>query len=204
VSAEPAAPAEETAGDPLMHDVRRWTQTLTHTNEAAHDPKQILSDGIRDVTETLVPIRFERRVADGAETMYRGMGLPHAHFIRDTKLGTMRARLGFGTNIERTIPKCTFPLAFSPDVFHVALDKGVDIVIEDALAPKIVSRIPLWHQQAMPAKSFLLLPVMVKNQAIGLFYADSEQAEGIKVTPQQLGLLRTLRSQVVLAFKQKM
>jgi hypothetical protein len=191
--------------DVLLQNVNAM-DALESNSEPAHDPEQILSAGIRDVTETLVSdLALNDVLQMVLETMYRSMGFSRTLiFIRDTKLSTMRARFGFGEHIERIIPKCVFPLAFAPDVFHVALDKGVDIVIEDALSPKIHSRIPQWHQQAMTAKSFLLLPVMVKTQAIGLFYADSEQADGIKITPQQLGLLRTLRSQVVLALKQKM
>jgi hypothetical protein len=190
--------------DVLLQNVHEM-DALENNNQPSHDPEHILSAGIRDVTETLVSDFALNDVLQMVlETMYRGMGFTRTLiFIRDAKLNTMRARFGFGDNIERIIPKCVFPLAFAPDVFHVALDKGVDIVIEDALAPKIVTRIPLWHQQAMTAKSFLLLPVMVKSQAIGLFYADSEDAEGLKINPQQLGLLRTLRSQVVLALKQK-
>jgi len=45
-----------------------------------------------------------------------------------------------------------------------------------------------------------LLPVTHKSKAIGLLYADSVR-QGIKLTAEQLGFLRTLRSQVVLAFK---
>jgi len=206
-STEAATDTEDTVGtdtDVLLQNVTAMDAT-DNSADTVHDAEQILSAGIRDVTETLVSDFALNDVLQMVlETMYRGMGFSRTLiFIRDTKLNTMRARFGFGNNIERIIPKCSFPLAFAPDVFHVALDKGVDIVIEDALAPKIVSRIPQWYQQTMTAKSFLLLPVMVKNQAIGLFYADSEQAEGIKITPEQLGLLRTLRSQVILALKQK-
>ncbi len=61
-------------------------------------------------------------------------------------------------------------------------------------------RIPEWLRRVMNPKSFLLLPVALKSTSIGLLYADSERA-GIKLDPQQLGSLRTLRSQVVLAFK---
>jgi HD-like signal output (HDOD) protein len=207
-SNEAEADTDASAGtdtDVLLQNVHAM-DAMESTTETSHDPEHILTAGIRDVTETLVSDFALNDVLQMVlETMYRGMGFTRTLiFIRDTKLGTMRARFGFGEHIERIIPKCVFPLAFAPDVFHVALDKGVDIVIEDALAPKIVSRIPQWHQQAMTAKSFLLLPVMVKNQAIGLFYADSEHAEGLKITPQHLGLLRTLRSQVILALKQKM
>jgi GAF domain-containing protein len=86
-------------------------------------------------------------------------------------------------------------------VFHVALEKGVDIAIEDTQAANIIERIPLWHRQAVTAKSFLLLPVVLKSQTIGLLYADSDRPDAVKITAEQLGLLRTLRSQVALAFK---
>jgi hypothetical protein len=45
---------------------------------------------------------------------------------------------------------------------------------------------------------------MIKDKAIGLFYADMEQANGLHVSQKQLSLLRTLRNQAVLAIKQKM
>lgn len=206
VTAEETNAAEDlgTDTDVLLQDINAVDALEQHDNPT-HDPEQILSAGIRDVTETLVSDFALNDVLQMVlETMYRGMGFTRTLiFIRDAKLGTMRARSGFGDNIERIIPKCVFPLKFTPDVFHVALDKGVDIVIEDALSPKIVNRIPEWHRQTMTAKSFLLLPVMVKGQALGLFYADCDRVEGININPQQLGLLRTLRSQVVLALKQK-
>jgi GAF domain-containing protein len=112
----------------------------------------------------------------------------------------MRARFGFGAEIERLIPLCGFPLAFAPDVFHIALEKGVDLVIEDPRADNIRQRIPDWLHRVMEPKSFLLLPIVLKSTAIGLLYADSQRG-GIKLDAEQLGALRTLRSQVVLAFK---
>jgi hypothetical protein len=41
----------------------------------------------------------------------------------------------------------------------------------------------------------------MKDQVIGLLYADCERADAMKIDAELLGLLRTLRSQVVLAFK---
>lgn len=189
------------ADDPLMQNI--GALDALDNGAAAQDPREILSSGIRDVTETLASdFALNDILQMVLETMYRGMGFSRTLiFIRDARVNAMRARFGFGAGIERMIPKCNFPLAFAPDVFHVALDKGVDIVIDDARAAKIVERIPHWYLQAVNAQSFLLLPVMLKNHAIGMLYADSEQADGIKINPEQLGLLRTLRSQVVLAFK---
>jgi hypothetical protein len=46
-----------------------------------------------------------------------------------------------------------------------------------------------------------LLPVVFQNEVVGLIYADSDRVEGNKINAELLNLLRTLRSQVVLAFK---
>jgi HD-like signal output (HDOD) protein len=188
--------------DPLMQDVEAL-DALENNEGAAVNPQQVLSAGIRDITETLTADFALNDVLQMVlETMYRGMGFSRTMiFIRDIRLNAMRARFGFGAEIERIIPQCNFPLAFAPDVFHVAMEKGADIVIENTQADNIVQRIPQWHRQAMSAKSFLLLPIMLKSHAVGLLYADSERAEGIKINAEQLGLLRTLRSQVALAFK---
>ncbi|HVF18386.1 MAG TPA: HDOD domain-containing protein, partial [Steroidobacteraceae bacterium] len=190
------------AEDPLLQDAVAL-DALENSDGSTANAQQVLSAGIRDVTETLTSDFALKDVLQMVlETMYRGIGFSRTMiFIRDMKANTMRARFGFGADVERIIPKCVFPLAFAPDVFHVALEKGVDIAIEDTQATNIVERIPLWHRQAVSAKSFLLLPVVLKNQTIGLLYADSERPDAAKITAEQLGLLRTLRSQVVLAFK---
>jgi GAF domain-containing protein len=179
---------------------------LENVPEANQTPEQILSSGIQYVTNTLVSDYALNDILQMVlETMFRGMNFNRILIlVRDSKLNAIRARFGFGKDIEKLIPQFSFPLAFAPDVFHVALEKGVDIVIEDVLAANIASKIPEWHQKAVTAKSFLLLPVMVNNKAIGLFYADTEDAQGMKISTQQLGLLRTLRNQAVLAIKQKM
>jgi HD-like signal output (HDOD) protein len=188
--------------DPLMQGVDAL-DALENNDAAAVNAQQVLSAGIRDVTETLTAdFALNDVVQMVLETMYRGMGFSRTMiFIRDSRLNTLRARFGFGVEIERILPQCSFPAAFAPDVFHVALEKGADIVIENTQAANIIQRIPQWHREIMNAKSFLLLPVMLKNQAVGLLYADSDKAEGIKISAEQLGLLRTLRSQIVLAFK---
>ncbi len=80
--------------------------------------------------------------------------------------------------------------------------KELDIVIEDVGAPNIASKIPPWHSKAVDAKYFLLLPVVVNKIAVGLIYADMQDAKTMQITPRQLSMLRTLRNQAVLAIKQ--
>ena len=194
--------AEVSGDDPLLRDADEL-DALEHSQDPASNAQRILSAGIRDVTETLTSdFALNDLLQMVLETMYRGMGFTRTLiFVRDGKLNAMRARFGFGVDIERIIPKCSFSLTFAPDVFHVAIDKGVDIAIENTRAANIVGRIPDWHRQAIEARSFLLLPVMLKSRALGLLYADSDRTDSAKISPEQLSLLRTLRSQVVLAFK---
>ncbi|GFE79492.1 hypothetical protein GCM10011487_14920 [Steroidobacter agaridevorans] len=191
------------APDPLTQHVDAIDAQEEKEVAAAETPQQALSAGIRDVTEALASdCSLNDLLHMVLETMYRGMGFTRTMiFIRDGRMSTMRARFGFGADIERVIPQCSFPLAFAPDAFHVSIEKGADIVIENAQAENIAQRIPDWHRKAIRAKSFILLPVMLKEQAIGLLYADSDKPDGIKIDAEQLGLLRTLRGQVTLAFK---
>lgn len=193
----------EAAADPLTQHVDAIDAAEESGAATAENAQQVLSAGIRDVTEALTSDCSLNDVLHMVlETMYRGMDFTRTMiFIRDAKMNTMRARFGFGADIERVIPQCNFPLAFAPDAFHVSIEKGADIVIENAQAENIAQRIPEWHRRAIRAKSFILLPVMLKSHAIGLLYADSDKPAGIKIDGDQLGLLRTLRSQVALAFK---
>jgi hypothetical protein len=88
-------------------------------------------------------------------------------------------------------------------VFHLSIAKGLDIAIEDINAPNIADKIPAWYRVTINAPCFVLLPVMIKDRAIGLFYADMTKANALNLSQQQLSLLCTLRNQAVLAIKQK-
>lgn len=196
-------PAEE---DPMQGIVPLEVAVESASDgETRQDPESVLSAGIQDVTNTLVSdFNLNDILQMVLETMYRGMRFNRVLiFVRDAKASAMRARFGFGEGIDRLLPKLQFSTTFEPDVFHVAMEKGVDIVIEDVAAENIASKIPGWYRGAVTSKCFLLLPVMINGKAIGLFYADMEEANSLQVSQRQLSMLRTLRNQAVLAIKQK-
>lgn len=183
------------------------TVTLNAAADAVvkHDPEAILGAGIQDVTNTLVEdFKLNDVLQMVLETIYRSLGFKHTLiFIRDNKQNMMSARFGFGEQVDAVMPHLKFSLPFVPDVFHLAIDKGLDIVIEDVNATKISDKIPKWYRDSIDAECFLLLPIMVNKRAIGLIYADMQQANSLQVSERQLSLLRTLRNQAVLAIKQK-
>jgi len=169
------------------------------------NPEAILSAGIQDVTNTLVEDFHLNDVLQVVlETIYCSLGFRHALiFIRDDTRGMMAARFGFGATVDEIIPNFRFPLEFMPDVFHLAIDQGLDIVIEDVHAANIADKIPAWFSDAVDSQCFLLLPVMVNKRAVGLIYADMQTANTLQISKRQLSLLRTLRNQAILAIKQK-
>ena len=74
--------------------------------------------------------------------------------------------------------------------------------IADLVSANLAGRLPPWYLQRVNAPSFLLLPLVMKNATFALIYADHAQARAIHLGEQELSLLRTLRSQAVMAFKQ--
>lgn len=174
---------------------------------AARNPEEILGAGIQDVTTSLVgDFKLSDLLLMVLETMYRGMGFNRALImIRDNRLNMMVGRFGFGAKIESELAHFRFAISPSAtDVFQLSIEKGADILIENTQASNIADKVPAWYRSSADAPCFLLLPVMVKDKAIALFYADMLKADGLNISKQQLSLLRTLRNQALLAIKQKL
>ncbi|MDX8379791.1 MAG: HDOD domain-containing protein [Gallionella sp.] len=165
----------------------------------------ILGAGIQDVTASLVSdFNLNDVLQMVLETIYRGMGFYRVLIlVRDNNQKAMVARFGFGYGIDAIIPRFHFSLPFVADVFHLSVEKGLDIAIENINAPNIANKIPEWYRNTINAPCFILLPVMLKDKAIGLIYADMNTTHSLNLTQHQLSLLRTLRNQAVLAIKQK-
>jgi serine/threonine protein kinase len=221
-----------TSNSPMLNRVREWNgkslqaarpknkdsgddrfmlDSAVAQNEGAedgappHDPDAILSAGIQDVTNSMIgDFNLNDILQMVLETVHRGMRFHRTLFmIRNNKQGVMAARFGFGTKVGEVIPDFRFSLQFVPDVFHLAIEKGLDISIEDIHALNISDKIPGWYRDTINAPCFILLPLMLNGKAIGMFYGDMPEANGLALSQQQLSLLRTLRNQAVLAIKQK-
>ncbi|HUW49933.1 MAG TPA: HDOD domain-containing protein [Sulfuricella sp.] len=186
----PAAPQdmEESGAEPVSAHIR-------------------LTAGIQDISNSLV--------MDGCslndilrmilETMYRGMGFQRVMLcIKDGKQNVMQGRFGFGLDIVQTAKNFRIPLNYTPDVFHAALSKNVDILISDINDPKIKPHIPDWYRRNIAAQTFVLFPLNIKNMPVALIYADKEQAGDIRIQDAELNLLRTLRNQAIMALKQSL
>ncbi len=166
--------------------------------------RDVLTAGIQDITNAMVEgssLNDILRII--VETIYIGIGFDHVIFaLRDARRAAMLGRFGLGEGIDTLVGQFQFPVEFVPDVFHVALQKNIDIFITDSGDAKIATRIPEWHRKAFAAGAFLLLPIMVKEQPFGMIYADATGANSVAIQENEIKLLHTLRNQAVLAVRQ--
>ena len=63
-------------------------------------------------------------------------------------------------------------------------------------------RLPEWYRKGINAPTLLLLPRQIKRAPFGLIYADQAAKGRLQFDETELALLRTLRNQAVMAFKQ--
>ncbi|MFZ4534827.1 protein kinase domain-containing protein [Propionivibrio sp.] len=187
-------------GSPLVEGEEDDAEAAAETG----DSEVILMAGIQDISNTLVEdFKINDVLRIILETMYRGKGFKRVILcVRDARNNTMLGRFGFGPDALEIARRFNFSLTFTPDIFHAALSKGVDILISDSRDQKISARIPEWFRKGVNAGTFVIFPLCIKSNPVAMIYADCDRAGEIVISEKELSLLRTLRNQAVLAIKQ--
>ena len=168
----------------------------------------MLAAGIQDITNTMVEdFKLNEVLRMILETMLRALGFRRVIFcLRDPKCDALTGRFGLGEGVEQVAAKFKVPLktpAGAPvDLFGAVCLKGADTLIADATLVQIAGRLPAWYKQSVNAPAFLLLPLLMKGAPFALIYADKARPGAIELGEKELSLLRTLRNQAVMAFKQ--
>lgn len=189
-----------------LHATQPGTPELIATlGTDARRVSEMLAAGIQDITNAMVEdFKLTDVLRMILETMYRAMGFRHIIFcMRDAKAGALTGRFGLGASVEPVVK--TFRIPLHPDevdLFSAVCSKGADTMISDASEPRVASRLPAWYRKSVNAPTFLLLPLMIKGAPFGLIYADKAEPGELKLDEKELALLRTLRNQAVMAFRQ--
>ena len=161
---------------------------------------ETLAAGIQDITNAMVEdFKLTDVLRMILETMFRAMDFDRIIFCMcDPKTELVTGRFGLGNGVEAYVKGFQVPLkAATPDLF------AVDSMISDASELRIVSRLPTWYLRSLNAPAFLLLlPLHIKGTPFGLIYADKTRKGALELDDKELALLRTLRNQAVMAFKQ--
>jgi HD-like signal output (HDOD) protein len=168
-----------------------------------------LSQGVQDITQHMVADGF--RLNDVLrmimETMMQAIGFRRVVFcLRDPKTNRLTGRFGLGEQAAEVAATFEVPLlapaGVGRDLFAAVCAKGADTLIADATQPSIAAGLPAWFTRQVKAPSFLLLPMLLKGAPFALIYADQSSPGCIVLDDKQLALLRTLRNQGVMAFRQ--
>lgn len=172
--------------------------------EADGDPNGILINGLQEMSNMLLDNAGPQDLLlVMAELMYRTHCFDNVVISTvDIASKSLVGRIGHGAQANKLRAAFRIPMSFTPDVFHAAIGKGVDILISDTAADNIRDRIPDWYKRLGGAKSFLLLPLVLGKKTAALVYADRRDV-AMQLSPQTLGLIKSLRNQATLALRQK-
>lgn len=186
------------------HTLPVMLQTQAGMASSPAEVAEVLSAGIQDITNAMVEnFKLNDILRMILETMFRALGARRMVFcLRDAKTDIMTGRFGLGEGSEEAVRAMAVPLKAQGDLFAAVCLRGADTLINDATEPRMQERLPHWYQQNINAPTFLLLPLQIKGRPFALIYADHPRPEGIAVDDKALGLLRTLRNQAIMAFRQ--
>jgi serine/threonine protein kinase len=168
---------------------------------------QVLAAGIQDITNTMAGEHFKLNevLRMILETMFRAMGFQRVIFcLREPKAEALVGRFGLGAQAETVSRAFRIDLRrnATPDLLAAVCIKNADTLIADARVPHIAQRLPAWYSKEVNAASFLLLPMVMKGAPFALIYGDKAEPGALALSERELALLRTLRNQAVMAFRQ--
>jgi serine/threonine protein kinase len=198
-----AAPPPDAPDTLTPHELHATLPAPLHPQPGG-SAAEIMAAGIQDITNSMVEsFRLNEVLRMILETMFRALAFRRVVFcLRDARTESLVGRFGLGADVERVAASFRVPLRGTPDLFSAVCLKGADTLISDASVPNISARLPAWYRQGVDARAFLLLPLMLRGAPIALIYADKARPGAIEIGEKELSLLRTLRNQAVMAFKQ--
>ena len=209
----PAPVVDVAASDELApHELHpHATQPLTvqapvSGPQAQAQMADVLSAGIQDVTNAMVNEGFALNdvLRMILEAMFRALGARRIVFaLRDARTDVLTGRFGLGEGSEAAVRSLAVPLRETADLFTAVCLRGADTLISDATEARMQERLPAWYRKGLNAPTFLLLPLQIKGRPFALIYADQQRPGALAVDDKVLGLLRTLRNQAVMAFRQR-
>jgi len=171
-------------------------------------PETILTRGLHEITGLLIgEYTLDDVLRVILETMYRALGVGRTRtffFLKDPTAPLLRYRFGLGQSPGGMRAWQELPLDRGADIFSLALGRQKDLVVKDSAAPEVAPFLRDWHRRLLvPSRFVVLLPLVVDQRALGLFYLDGDQAGASLLTSPVLNYLKVLRGQALIAIHQK-
>jgi eukaryotic-like serine/threonine-protein kinase len=175
---------------------------------AAELPETILTKGLHEITSLLVgEYTLDDVLKVALETIYRALGPGRTRvffLLKDPSAAVARFRFGFGHTTAEMRPWFEVPIRGAEDLISLSFTQQKDIVVKDLTASEIVRALPDWFtERGVPDRYMVLLPLVVDQRTVGLFYVDGDPSGLAGLTPAVQNYLKVLRGQAVLAIRQK-
>ncbi|OYU77575.1 MAG: serine/threonine protein kinase, partial [Burkholderiales bacterium PBB5] len=211
-AADAVAPASAQETDTLVLPSALGAPTVVLARGQLAEPAlpstaELLGAGIQDIADTLAgdTVKLNDVLRMVLETIYRALDCERVVFcLREANGQRLVGRFGLGVQAPTLAP--LFQIALKPvageppSLFTAVCLKGEDSLVPDVHHAAIAKLVPAWHQQHVPAHTLLLLPLVLRNAPLALIYADRLQP--FALGDRERALLRTLRNQAVMAFRQ--
>lgn len=181
--------------------------TERYSSNKPYNASILLLKGIQNTTEMMSSgdYRLENLINLGLDSLCSALGFRFITLcLRDSKMNSFRGRSSLGKRNLEYQKGFHFSAVPTNDLFHLAMQKNIDLLISNAFIPRIRKLIPLWHTTLLPdARSFLLLPLVVNKKPSGLIYADRETESPEGITHDEAKLVRILKGLILIALNSK-
>jgi HD-like signal output (HDOD) protein len=170
-------------------------------------PEAVLMQGLHEVTSLLVTeFTLDDVLRVILETIYRALGVSRTRaffLLRDAALPKARFRFGMGQSAADMRTWMEVSLKGTQNLFALAVNQARDLVIKDLRSAELDPLMPDWYRPTTLERRYaVLLPLVVNQKSVGLFYIDGDDTGARLLTPTVLNNLKVLRSQAVLAIHQ--
>lgn len=174
-----------------------------HPSGKPINARELLLAGIQDATQMLSSpqLKLNDLLLLIVETLYGAMGFRFATAcLRDVQTGKYLARLSVGENYQERQRNFHMPATGEENIFLLAMNNNVDLMIADAHNPKIQNMLPAWHKaHHSDCRSFIVLPLVIDKKNLGFFYADRARPADEGVPSDETALIKTLKGQLLSA-----
>jgi HD-like signal output (HDOD) protein len=188
-------------------DIAPSEQVQRHASGKPVNARDLLLAGMQDIMlmANATDMKLNDLILLTLETLYGAMGFRFATLcMRDPKLKRYSSRIAVGERFQERQRNFLFDEVSDRSLFHLALENNADLMISDASISKIQTLLPAWHKKAFPdARSFIVLPLVVQNKSIGLFYADRANTAEEGVPPDETALIKTIKNQLLFALTRR-
>ncbi|MBI3714350.1 MAG: HDOD domain-containing protein [Burkholderiales bacterium] len=174
-----------------------------HPSGKPINARELLLAGIQDATQMLSSpqLKLNDLLLLVLETLYGAMGFRFATAcLRDPQEGKYLARLSVGDNYQERQRNFQLSASGEENIFLLAMNNNVDLMIADAHNPKIQTMLPAWHKtHHRDCRSFIVLPLVIDKKNLGFFYADRARTAEEGVPSDETALIKTLKGQLLSA-----